>query len=70
MAIWDDTTTMTEHTNPKKARQWSDEREMSDAPVWFTSEEASAWMCGWDEAVRQCIAEQNAALKIESPETT
>lgn len=33
-------------------KHWYDERYMSDAPTWFSSEEAHAWACGYAAAVR------------------
>lgn len=33
-------------------REWTDERDAPDAPVWMTADEANGWAQGWNAAVR------------------
>lgn len=41
---------------------WGNERNACDAPVWYRSEEASAWAAGYNEAVEQLKKQYNAAM--------
>lgn len=42
-------------------KKWDEEREASDAPVWFSSDEANAWASGFNAAVEAFKTQQEAS---------
>jgi len=38
-------------------KEWHEERDASDAPVWMSADEANGWASGWNAAVEAAKAE-------------
>ena len=38
-------------------KEWHEERDASDAPVWMSADEANGWASGWNAAVEAAKAQ-------------